>query len=170
MDYLINFLLSNLIPVIIVVSVVLRIYAGMKSAAGSRRRKAVPTLVQEAEEQGEDETAREEDRNGGDDVQPRFYLAESAPPRQIVHPPSPSLVPLPNFRSLEDSVPSGLSPKTEAPHSGARAARPAFRQAPASPAAATPAPVFFRRIGALRPMQQALVLSEILGPPRGMNP
>jgi hypothetical protein len=157
MDYLVNFLFSNLIPIIIVVSVVLRIYKGMKSAADSRRGKTAPIPVQEAEEQDGDGT---EEEWGRDDTQPRFYLAESAPPRQTVQP--PSLVPLPGLRPLEDPV-------TAAPHPGGTAAQPISRQAPVSPAAEA-APAFFRRIRALRPMQQALVLSEILGPPRGTVP
>jgi hypothetical protein len=160
MDYLVNFLFSNLIPIIIVVSVVLRIYKGMKSAADSRRGKTAPTLIQEAEEQDEDETA-------GENIQPRFYLAESAPPRQIVQPPSPSLVPLSGLRPPESAA-SGLISKEAASRPGVLPAEPlpALRQVPASPAASA----FFRRISALRPMQQALVLSEILGPPRGTVP
>ncbi|MDR1637144.1 MAG: hypothetical protein LBR93_07385 [Treponema sp.] len=169
MSYLINFLLSNLIPIIIVVSVVLRIYRGLKSSADSRRGKAGPVLFREAEEQ--DETALEEDRDMGDDIQPRFYLAESAPPRQIpVQPPAPSLVPLSELKPLE-SASSGLIPKETAFHPEALQAEPwpALRQVPPSPAEIPPpVPAFFRRISALRPMQQALVFSEILGPPRGM--
>jgi hypothetical protein len=171
MNYLINFLFSNLIPIIIVVSVVLRIYGGMKNAANSRRGKAGPALVREAEEQDEDERAREEDRDREDDVQPKFFLAESAPPRQIpVQPPAPSLVPLPELKPLE-SASSGLIPKEAVFQPQALQAEPwpALRQVPPSPGEIPPpVPAFFRRISALRPMQQALVLSEILGIPRGM--
>jgi hypothetical protein len=163
MNYLINFLFANLIPIIIVASVVLRIYKGMKSAADSRRGKAAPALLREAEDQDEDETAGDR----GDDIQPRFYLAESAPPRQTVQPPSPPLVPFPGLRPLESSA-SGLIPKEAASRPGGLSAGPlaALRQVPASPTEAVP-PAFFHRISSLRPMQQALVLSEILGPPRG---
>jgi hypothetical protein len=160
MSYLINFLFSNLIPIIIVVSVVLRIYGGLKNAAASRR-KAASRPVREAEEWDEDETA------GEDDIQPRFSAAEEEPPRQAVHQPSPSLVSLPRLNPL-DSASSGLIPEAAAIRT-AGALPAASPQVPASPAA-VPIPVFFRRISALRPMQQALVLSEILGPPRGMNP
>ncbi|MDR3193376.1 MAG: hypothetical protein LBT87_09960 [Treponema sp.] len=158
MNYLINFLFSNLIPIIIVVSVVLRIYGGIKNAAASRRGTAPSMPVQEAEERDEDETGNAE-RDRGDDIPPRFYLAESKPPRQAAPPPLPSLVSLPGLGSL-DSVPPGLTPRLGSQTAGGLPAEP--RQ--------VPAPAFFRRIKALRPMQQALVLSEILGSPRGMNP
>jgi hypothetical protein len=136
-NYLVNFLFANLIPIIVVVSIVLRIYSGMKSAAGSRRRKAVPTPVQEE----------------GEDREPKFYLAEPAPPRPVPRqtaPPPSSLVPLPS------------------PPAGAVSAVPRPGQPGAGTARTAPA-VFFRRIGVLHPMQQALVLSEILGPPRALR-
>jgi hypothetical protein len=152
MNALINFLFANLIPIIIVVSVILRIYSGMKNAAGSRRRKMTPQV--QGREAPEDETTPATDREG-EDIQPKFYLAESDPPRQIVPPPA-SLVPLPEINSL-DSASSGSIFKPAAPD-------------PAGSLQVEVSPAFLRRIGALRPMQQALVLSEILGSPRGIKP
>jgi hypothetical protein len=161
MSYLINFLFSNLIPIIIVVSVVLRIYGGLKSAADSRR-KAASRPVREAEEWDEDETAGEEEEA---DIQPRFYPAESAPPRQTAPQPSPSLVPLPETETLAGHF---AAPKPVLYPGGAVPAEP--RQLAAGTAGDAPAALFFRRVGALHPMQQALVLSEILGPPPGLYP
>jgi hypothetical protein len=175
MEYLIQFLLSNIIPIIIVVSIVLRIYGGMKNAANSRRRKAAqaqsPARLQEQKAPDEDETAPEEDwESDDDDIRPRFYTAESAPPRQTL-PPPPPLVPLPEIKPL-DSAASRPIFEAAAPDpldTFQAAARPALRQLAASPAESASS-AFLCRISALRPMQQALVMSEILGPPRGLNP
>jgi hypothetical protein len=154
MNNLINFLFANLIPIVVVVSIVLRIYAGMKNNAGARRNRTAP--VQEQDE--EDETAGEGSRLGEEGSQPRFYLAESAPPRQSVsHAPASSLVPLPEISPLDSAPPAGFVPAE---------GRPGLRQAAIAPV--EPVPGLFHRIAALRPMQQALVLSEILGPPKGL--
>jgi hypothetical protein len=152
MNNLINFLFANLIPIIVVVSIVLRIYTGMKNNAGARRNRTAP--VQEQDD--EDETAGEGSRLGEEGSQPRFYLAESAPPRQSVSP-APSLVPLPEIGSLDSAPPAGFVPE----------GRPGLRQAAIAPE--EPLPDLFHRIAALRPMQQALVLSEILGPPKALQ-
>ncbi|MDR0450398.1 MAG: hypothetical protein LBH26_03940 [Treponema sp.] len=155
MDYLISFLLSNLIPIVIVVSIVLRIYKGMKNAADSRRGKTAAMPVQSMAEQDEDEDETAGEGYLEDDIRHRFYLAESAPPRQKA-PPAPSLAPLPELKPLDNALPAEPLPVPQ--------------QVPASPAAPAPVPAFFHRIAALRPMQQALVLSEILGPPKGAEP
>jgi hypothetical protein len=159
---LIDFLFSNLIPFIIVASVIVRIFMGIKKTADRRKEsqsdheKEIPKKKERPEEIP-DAWRLEPDDDDDDDDEPRPVrqpARQAAVPQVFSQPLSaPAVFDGQGFAAL----PSGPEPSRQPLLS--REAR------QGSSAAAR----FFRRIDALPPMRQAVILAEILGPPKGMQ-
>jgi hypothetical protein len=202
---LLNFIFANVVPIIVVVSIVLRIIGGMRNQA--RKKSQVPDAhtgrVEEQTDEEEDYAGvwdrlkpdedpppdlaygRSSSRNSGGsfsgisgaglspppvraEIRPLLMPASSPSPRPGPAPPplvSPPLSP-PPVSSLPISPPlspvSSLEPavlrfETKEPEAETKRETPENR---------APVP-FFRRIENLSPLRRAVILAEILGPPRG---
>jgi hypothetical protein len=167
---LLNFIFANLVPIIVVVSIALRIIGGMKG------RKKQPFQGFAGEEEGEDEEQGpgEEYIEVWDRLQPDEESRPSPGPVKgpgggPVHPPvqntRPLLMPAPGRPGPSRPVPAPLGPPPLNPVPAPRgpAPRPPEPEAPAKKA-----PVF-RRLENLSPLRRAVILAEILGPPRGLS-
>jgi hypothetical protein len=166
MRNLLDFILANLIPVIVVVSIVLRIIGGIRSGA---RKKSQDPALNRAEDPGFEE-------EGYAGVWERLKPDEESPPDLARGRSSagagPSPPPPPEIRPL--LMPAGPSRPAPAPvlFSPPEPEVPLFepkapgdvRQKPVEKR--SPAP-FFHRIENLSPLRRAVILAEILGPPRG---
>jgi hypothetical protein len=156
----IDLLFSNLIPIIIVVSVVIRIFLGIKKAGDRRKEQeqepAGPVYKQDDEEEVADVWSRlRPDEDEEPDV-PQTAIPQETFSRplltqvyeQAASPPEVSL-----------GGPEPLIAQAQTPG----------EMPPASAENSSPAAAFFRRINALSPMRQAVILAEILGPPKGVD-
>jgi hypothetical protein len=154
MDALVNTLLSFIVPVVIVVSVVVRVYGAIKGAKNPRKNP-----------QGSGGTAA-------------AYGSQRSGP--AIRPPVKPLDNDDDWKPPEldedDDVPVVKTPVPRKPVSvhASRAAPAAsaydLPPVPREPERETPAvPEFFWRLEARPLMQQAVILAEILGPPKGME-
>jgi hypothetical protein len=155
MGALISVLFSFLVPVVIVVSIVVRVYGAIKGAKDSRKnplqasgpviRPPVKPLAADAD----------------DDWKPPELDEDDDVPAPVTRkPPAPKVAA--NTRG-RPSIPA-IKP-------GAIAASVYdLPQVLREPERETPAvPEFFRRLEAKPLMQQAVILAEVLGPPKGME-
>jgi hypothetical protein len=142
-----EFLFANLIPIVVVVSIVIRIYTGMKKAAAAGNQSGAPVFREQEEPDEEDDTGEALVPPPQKDFS-RPLLTSTAFEGQTFPPPeNPHLL-----------IASPLSDSTMREGLPREAERNNFA-----------APDFFSRIGGLPPMKQAVILSEILGPPKGMS-
>jgi hypothetical protein len=137
MGFLISALLSFLIPIVIVVSIVVRVSGVIKNLRDSQKnplRAAGPSIQTKTEGLDDEDDWKPPELDDDDDVP----------------------VTAPVYR-------------TPAPYAAGGSAydlTPVPREPEAAPAAA---PEFFRRLEARPIMQQAVILAEVLGPPKGME-
>jgi hypothetical protein len=150
---LLGFLFANLVPIVIVVSVIIRIYVSIKNAA---RKKAAPVPKPKQTEPEEPDAWRLEPDDDDDGIVPAIYTKPAPPPEAV-----------PAFPLSVDPVTDPEPAAPSLPFQEAAAPGAAFA-AVSHTGAAAPAG-FFGRINALSPMRQAVVLAEILGPPKGME-
>jgi hypothetical protein len=142
MDGIISALLSFLIPIVIVVSIVVRVYGAIKGARDSRKNplQATGPSIRPPEHDDEDEW-KPPQLDDDDDVPG----AVTAP---VTRKPAISVHNAPSASSVYDLPPVAREPE---------------QTAPAAP------PEFFHRLEAKPIMQQAVILAEVLGPPKGME-
>jgi hypothetical protein len=190
MRNLLNFIFANLVPILVVVSIVLRIIGGMRSQA---RKKQLSQTLQD-DPAGEQEPEEEEEYT---DVWSRLRPDdEEARPSPVyervsggvhgtgVHLPvqeiRPLLMPVPSAAPpplLPRADPSPLSPvppfKPETPPFESPIFEPASRslepEIKREGAGKNSAAAFFQRVENLSPLRRAVILAEILGPPRGLS-
>jgi hypothetical protein len=186
---LLDFILANFIPVIMVVFIVLRIIGGIKSGARKNPQAPVFDSAEDPEpEEEEEEYAGAWERLKPDGESPpdltrdrssAGYAGSTGAGQGLFPPPSPEARPLlmpalsprpgpPPVSSplFSPPVPPPLSPVPLPPE-----VLPPEPEAPGDPKqraaeGESPAPVF-RRIEKLSPLRRAVILAEILGPPRG---
>ena len=137
MRNLLDTIFDNLIAIIIVVSVVIRIFVGIKNSTASRRRSAAVVPQVGADDEG-DVWSRLKPDNDDDEERgrPEPYHAPAA---AIAQPFEPVIT----TRPLEAVV---EKPNAERPDRGP-----------------------LDRLNRLPPLRRAVVLAEILGPPRGLS-
>jgi hypothetical protein len=146
METLIALLFSNLIPIIIVVSIIVRIYLSMKNAANSRKKVQAPAPVQEEDDDEVTWMTPEQE----------LYREEASPSEPAVSSLAPAINTIPGG-DFSAEILKAWPGETRAP-------------LPSRESQKTPGkPPVFRRIDALPPLQQAIVLAEILGTPKGMQ-
>jgi hypothetical protein len=154
MDVLINTLLSFLVPIVIVVTVVTRIYRTIKSAKDSQKTplRATGLSIRPPEPADDEDDWKPPELDENDDAP-----AATAPVPASRKPPASVNTP------IRPSVPAAL------PNAAAVSA---YDLPPVSrePEQVRPAvPDFFRRLETRPIMQQAVILAEVLGPPKGME-
>ncbi|MDR0730894.1 MAG: hypothetical protein LBF63_04440 [Treponema sp.] len=142
MRNLLDFIFENLIPIIIVTSVIIRIFVGIKNSA--RRQSAAPVPKTNADD-GMDVWSRlkPDDDDDGGRAKPEPYRAPAEYSRPLLTP----------------------DPLHEAPPPAAVTRPPAVERE--SPAAPGPGPL--DRLDKLPPLRRAVILAEILGPPKGLD-
>jgi hypothetical protein len=186
---LVSFIFANFIPILIAVSFILRIVVGIRNQARKKQPSPVPPVREKEEEEYVSVWSRlmadEEEGEGEDQTRPygrapgvsgeiRPPLQQTrpllmpAPSASVSHPPplKPALAPLPPAPSalLEPGL---TAPEPLAgPESGIgkKAGETGTGESPEKGSAVR---AFFRRVDSLPPLGRALVLSEILGPPKG---
>jgi hypothetical protein len=174
MRSLISLLLSNLIPIVIAVSIFIRIYTGIKKAVASSKKgeQPQPVVNNQRDDDGEEEPDVWErlrpDDEDEEEIVPappgvftRPLLMPAAPGTQFVPSAPPvsaaPLVAAPLEAIFESTLepdiphPKPLAPSHELPQENFRVA------------------AFFRNVNRLPPLQQAVIFAEILGPPKGME-
>jgi hypothetical protein len=183
---LLNFIFANLIPILVVVSIALRIIGGMKSHA--RKKQPPQTLRDLVEEQKDEEEYSavwdrlqpDEEEAGPDSVYGKdsgaFHGAGGVSP--AIQDIRPLLMPAPSPLPRSGPVPSLLSPALPlAPplftpeavlFKPETAGEPEIRTKRKSPGERSAA-AFFSRLEKLPPLRRAVILAEILGPPRGLS-
>jgi hypothetical protein len=186
MRNLLNFIFANLIPIVVVVSIALRIIGGVKSHA---RKKQPPQTPGDFIDGQEDE----EEYSG---VWDRLKPDEEAPPNLAsgkdsgashdaggVYPPvrdirpllMPALSPLPRSGPAPSSLFSPAAPLTpplftpETPPFELETVIEPEIEAKREGPGERPSAAFFRRLEKLPPLRRAVILAEILGPPRGLS-
>ncbi|MDR2747252.1 MAG: hypothetical protein LBB77_07375 [Treponema sp.] len=183
---LLNFIFANIVPIIIVVSIALRIIGGLRGQARKRPQPQTPSdpvETREPEEEyvdvwkrlepDEDEGPRpalaygqspggvrgpEGGRPPAGEARPLLMPASTGPLSRPtpVPPPSAPVPPLASFTPEAPRLEPGLDTRREAPSKE-------------QGKGAKPAPVFSRRIENLSPLRRAVILAEIIGPPRGLS-
>ncbi|MDR0400508.1 MAG: hypothetical protein LBH51_06140 [Treponema sp.] len=165
MRSLLNFILANLVPLIVVVAVILRIINSMKAVTG---KKAAPAALGDQEEGGEDD-AWSRLRPDEDEGDAAGYAAPRPAARPAAPSPDPAIRPLLMPASLLDGPPSpppaSLDPVIAPPFDPVSTAPAAEGRPPAG----APGPGPLDRLNRLSPLRRAVVLAEILGKPRGME-
>jgi hypothetical protein len=189
MRYLLNFLLANLVPIIIVASIAIRILRGMRNSAASRKRGEPPVPVpdnRQDDDEGDVWSRLKPDNEDDDEDQdsppiPAYgrgpggnygalYDLTTAAPREPDQPQAgfsrPLLMPAPSL--IETPPPPPVSPVpgigqpfdpvavTAEPGEDYQSARRAAGQGPLD------------RLNSLPPLRRAVVMAEILGPPKGL--
>jgi len=142
MDALISTLLSFLVPVVIVVSIVVRVYRTIKGMKDSRKNPLQATGPSIRPSKTDDEDDWKPPQLDDDDDVPAAVTA-----------PVPRKQPAPLHNAPAASSAYDLPPVPREPEQAASAAPPEF----------------FRRLEAKPLMQQAVILAEVLGPPKGME-
>jgi hypothetical protein len=145
MRSLISLLLSNLIPIVIVVSVFIRIYAGIKNAAKKRQAPQAISNVQEEEDLDVWKRLEPDDEEETLPVQPEVFT------RPLLMPAAPEGASPEVPVSTAPLAPLEPAPSYEMPQDNFRAA------------------AFFRNVNRLPHLQQAVIFTEILGTPKGME-
>jgi hypothetical protein len=151
MRSLIDLLFSNLIPIIIAVSVVIRIVMGIKKA-GDRKRETPEPQVYKRDDEEETADVWSRLRPDDDDEEDEQYQAPIDPAAFS----RPLLT-----QSYELAAPLEAPPE-------ALAASPAPEEIPPG-VGHSPTAAFFLRIGRLSPLRQAVIMAEVLGSPKGMD-
>jgi hypothetical protein len=180
MKNLLNFIFDNLIPIIIVVSVVIRIFAGIKKSA-SREKAAppVPVVRQDDEEVDVWSRLRPDPDDEEEEEYPASLPSTAGPavpaPFQTIRPllmpapslggppPAPPANPDPGIARPFAPVTTGIEPIAAAPDN----AEPGLTARPPGQAASRRGPL--DRLNSLPPLRRAVVLAEILGAPKGLN-
>jgi hypothetical protein len=148
MSDLLGLILSNLIPIIIVVSVAIRIVTGIKKSAASRERgnPAAVSVSRRDNDDGDNVWSRlKPDDDGEEERGP--YQASAEQSRPLLKPPRKPVIsaaPVPVFAQP-------LEPAAE------------------KPGPAVPAPGPLDHLNKFSPLRRAVILAEILGPPRGLS-
>ncbi|MDR1443828.1 MAG: hypothetical protein LBI94_03005 [Treponema sp.] len=159
MRSLLNLIFENLIPIIIVVSVVIRIIAGVKKSAASRSEAAPAVPDNRSTDSPQDE----------EDVWSRLMPddeEDEAPPQEV----RPLLMPAPSLGS--PAFPASPGPSFAQPFAPVTIAiEPAVpdRAEAAEPDGETPQSGPLDRLNGLPLLRRAIVLAEILGPPKGLD-
>jgi hypothetical protein len=196
---LLNFIFSNIVPILVVVSIAIRIIGGLKGGARKRQQAQGPgNLFEEEKPVGEEEYVEVWDRlkpDAEDGSQPGLaqgkgpgvardpsgvrlpageirpllmpaYSGAPAFPQPRAAP--PPLSPVPLFTpELLPSKPEGPEAPSLAPElSLSGPAAPPVEAETRRPAPGAPFP---RRIENLSPLRRAVILAEILKPPRGLS-
>jgi hypothetical protein len=173
MRYLLNFIFDNLIPIIIVVSVAVRIITGMKNTAARGRGGAPPVSTPAVPRGRPDDAERDvwsrlssDDDEDEEDEHAAAGEAAPLPPHEIrpllmpasvlSGPPPPLINPGPVIARPFDPVASSIKPV---------AAEPDREGVPLQTA---PGSRLLDRLNSLSPLRRAVVLTEILGPPKGL--
>jgi hypothetical protein len=179
MRSLLNFIFANIVPIVVVVSIVLRIIGGIKS--GARKKSQVPdahTGRVEEQTDGEEDYAGVWDRLKPDEDSPpdlaygRSFSGTSGaglsppPVRAKIRPLLMPSSPFPQRPPPPVSPPFSLAPSLETEILPFELKKPEVETKRETPENRAPAP-FFRRIENLSPLRRAVILAEILGPPRG---
>jgi hypothetical protein len=189
MRSLINLLLSNLIPIVIAVSIFIRIYVSIKNAIASNKKRQSQQAEQDDDDKEEEldvwKRLQPDDEEETIPVQPGVFA------RPLLMPAAPGGASLEVLGGASPEVPgtrfipSTLPPVSAAPLS-ALPLESAFEPdipslAPAAPLFKPSAPshelpqdnfraaAFFRNVNRLPPLQQAVIFAEILGTPKGME-
>jgi hypothetical protein len=188
MRNLLNFIFANLVPILVVVSIVLRIIGGMKSQARKKQLSQTlqddPAGEQEPEEKEEyadvwsrlrpdEEEARPSPVYGrgsggvrGDIHLPAQEIRPLLMPVPATVPPRPRAVPPPLSPVLPfKPEPPLFEPESEPTSEVMEVTIETKRETPGGNSAAA----FFRRIENLSPLRRAVILAEILGSPRGLS-
>jgi hypothetical protein len=190
MRSLLDFIFANLIPIIVVVSVAVRVIGGLRGRARRRPQAPIPDRVEEAKAEEEtyidvwDRLKPDDDEDGAQGPYsqgPGGAHAEAAPLTreriQALSPPEgtfsrPLLMPEPS--GGEQPPPAATidpNPVIARPFEPALAGPPPAGDPPAreSRIAGQAAPGPLGRVEGLSPLRRAVVLAEILGPPRGLS-
>jgi hypothetical protein len=179
MRYLLDFIFANLIPIIIVVSVVIRIFAGIKkSAARTQAEPPVPDSRQDEEVIDVWSRLRpdneEEDEDGKDEA-PSTGPADPYAIRPLLMPapplgfPAPPVSPAPAIaRPFVPVTMKSAAPVVAELDKPQRTDDP-YRTDEESPQTAAAGPGPLDRLNSLPSLRRAVVLAEILGPPKGLD-
>jgi hypothetical protein len=174
MRNLLNLIFENIIPIIIVVSVITRVLAGMKKSSASRRRAVppVPDIRQEREDEDEEADVWSRLRPDPDDGEDEE--AAGLPVRPPVPAIRPLLMPAPSFGGppLPSPPPANPDPVIARPFAPVtlmtelEGPKPDAKARPPQ-AASGPGPL--DRLNSHPPLRRAVILAEILGAPKGLN-
>jgi hypothetical protein len=161
MRNLLDLIFSNLIPIIIVVSVAIRIIAGVKNAA--RRRGAVPGRGGN----------NEDDRDDGEDVADvwsRLKPDDDDEGERRVPSPAGLSRPLPAQAPPPRPPAISVTPAIVQPLIAEEPGEPdTDRLAAGKPDAKNPAPGPLDRLNKLPPLRRAVIFAEILGSPKALD-
>jgi hypothetical protein len=154
MRNLLDLIFANLIPIIIVVSVVIRIFVGIKNSARGQSATLVPKTS--ADDDGDVWSRLKPDDDDDERGKPEPY-------RLPVGNSQPLLTPVPPPEKPVFSAATVLAQPLES-----AAERPGIeRLGMERPGIPGPGPL--DRLDKLSPLRRAVVLAEILGPPKGLD-